>query len=205
MNKIILMGRLTRDPEIRYSNAAEPMAIVKYTLAVDRRIAREAKDSGKQSADFINCTAFGKSAEFAERYFRKGQMVCVSGRLQINESTDQSGQRRWFTDVLVEDQTFAESRASFESREGGGGAYQNNNNQQYSGGSGQYGASPQYGGGQQYGNNDQFVYSGNAGNSNNYNAPAQNNNAPSGHAPPPANDNSFFAVDQNLDDDDLPF
>ena len=106
MNKVVLMGRLTRDPEVRYSNAAEPMAIVRYALAVNRRVSRERRDSGEQDVDFINCTAFGKAAEFVERYFRKGQMVCVSGRLQIRSFDGNDGQRQWFTEVVTDDHHF---------------------------------------------------------------------------------------------------
>jgi single-strand DNA-binding protein len=129
MNRVILMGRLTRDPEMRYSNAAEPLAICRYTLAVDRRISRERKDAGEKSADFINCTSFRRDAEFAEKYFRKGMMVAVVGRLQIREFDNQQGQRQWFTEIVVDEQFFAESRASFESRSQGGGQnpiYHNN-------------------------------------------------------------------------------
>jgi len=117
MNKVILMGRLTRDPETRYSQAAEPIAFTKYSLAVNRRTKRD----GEPDADFFNCTAFGKAAEFADKYFKKGQMVSIVGRLQ-NRSWDdpQSGQKRYATDVIVEDQYFAESKASFESRAGAG-------------------------------------------------------------------------------------
>lgn len=121
MNKIILMGRLTKDPEIRYSNQAEPMAIARYTLAVNRRISQERRNAGEQDADFIFCTAFRRDAEFAEKYFKKGQMIAVTGRLQIREYTDpQSNQRRWTTEVIVEEQHFAESRSSFEGRQGQG-------------------------------------------------------------------------------------
>jgi len=128
MNKVILMGRLTRDPEVRYSNAAEPLAIVRYTLAVDRRVSRERRDSGEQSADFINCVAFGKQGEFVERYFRKGQMVAVVGRLQVRSYDDNTGQRRWMTEVVTDEHFFGESRASFESRSQGGGQNPNYNN-----------------------------------------------------------------------------
>ena len=113
MNKIILLGRLTRDPEIRYTQSAEPLAIARYTLAVNRRFKRE----GEPDADFIPCVAFGRQAEFAERYFKKGMMVCVSGRLQIRSWDDDQGQRRWMTEVILEEQDFAESKASFESRQ----------------------------------------------------------------------------------------
>lgn len=105
MNKVILMGRLTREPEVRYSQGAEPLAVARYTLAVNRRFKR--KD--EPEADFIPCVAFGKSGEFAEKYFRKGQMVAVTGRLQVR-SWDKDGEKRWTTEVIVEEQYFAESK-----------------------------------------------------------------------------------------------
>ena len=112
MNKVILMGRLTRDPEVRYSQAAEPLAVARYTLAVDRRFKRQ----GEQEADFITCVSFGKAGEFAGKYFKKGQMVSIVGRLQVRSREDQNGQKRWSTDVIVDEQYFAESKTSFESR-----------------------------------------------------------------------------------------
>lgn len=105
MNKVILMGRLTRSPEVRYSQGAEPVAVARYTLAVNRRFKR--KD--EPEADFIPCVAFGKSGEFAEKYFRKGQMVAVTGRLQVR-SWDKDGEKRWTTEVVIEEQYFAESK-----------------------------------------------------------------------------------------------
>ena len=113
MNKVILMGRLTRDPEVRYSQGDNAMAIARYTLAVDRRFNRNNND--ENSADFIGCVAFGKAGEFAEKYFKKGQMVGVVGRLQVRSWDDNEGKRHWTTEVVVEEQHFAESRASFES------------------------------------------------------------------------------------------
>ena len=110
MNKVILMGRLVKDPEVRYSQSAEPLAVARYTLAINRRFKRE----GEPDADFINCVAFGKTGEFAEKYFKKGQMVSVVGRLQVRSWDDQNGQKRWSTDVVVEEQYFAESKGSFE-------------------------------------------------------------------------------------------
>ena len=107
MNKVILMGRLTREPEVRYSNGAEPLAVARYTLAVNRRFKR--KD--EPEADFIPCVAFGKSGEFAEKYFRKGQLVAVTGRLQVR-SWDKDGERRWTTEVIIEEQYFAEGKNS---------------------------------------------------------------------------------------------
>ncbi|MFW6024856.1 MAG: single-stranded DNA-binding protein [Candidatus Woesearchaeota archaeon] len=104
MNKIMLLGRLTRDPELKYSQGEKATAIAKYTLAVNRIYKRE----GEPNADFINIVAFGKRGEFAEKYFKKGQQVAVSGRLQIRTYDDQDGKRQYFTEVIVEDQYFAE-------------------------------------------------------------------------------------------------
>jgi len=112
MNKVVFMGRLTKDPEVRYSQAAEPVAIAKYTLAVNRKFKRE----NEPDVDFINCVVFGKGGEFAEKYLKKGMMIAVSGRLQIRSYDDQNGQKHWITEVIVEDQDFAESRSAFESR-----------------------------------------------------------------------------------------
>lgn len=161
MNKIILMGRLTRDPETRYSQGnPDPMNITKYSLAVNRL----SKKEGEPDADFFNCTAFGKKGEFAERYFRKGMMVAVSGRIQIRNWDDpQTNQRKTFVEVLIEDQHFGESKASFESRTG------TQSGQNYTP------QRPQ----QQYSNNP----------------PAPQNN----DIPP-----DFF-IDQELNEDDLPF
>lgn len=111
MNKVILMGRLTRDPEVRYSNGAEPLAIARYSLAINRRFKRQ----GESEADFIPCVAFGKQGEFAERYFRKGQMVSVVGRLQVRNWEDNEGKKRTTTEVVIEEQYFAESKAASQS------------------------------------------------------------------------------------------
>lgn len=108
MNKVILMGRLTREPEVRYSNGAEPVAVARYTLAVNRRFKR--KD--EPEADFIPCVALGKSGEFAEKYFRKGQLVGVIGRLQVRSWEDKEGKKHWTTEVIIEEQHFAESKNS---------------------------------------------------------------------------------------------
>lgn len=110
MNKVILMGRLARDPEVRYSSGAEPVAVARYSLAVNRRFKRP----GEPDADFINCVAFGKTGEFAEKFLKKGQMISVVGRLQVRSWDDQEGKKRWSTDVVVEEQYFAESKSSFE-------------------------------------------------------------------------------------------
>ena len=114
MNKVILMGRLTRDPEVRYSQGDSATAVARYTLAVDRRFKRD----GEASADFINCVVFGKSAEFAERYFRQGLKVVVSGRIQTGSYTNRDGVKVYTTDVVVEEQEFAESKAASESSMG---------------------------------------------------------------------------------------
>lgn len=106
MNKVILMGRLTRSPEVRYSQGAEPVAVARYTLAVNRRFKR--KD--EPEADFIPCVALGKSGEFAEKYFRKGQLVGVIGRLQVRSWEDKEGKKHWTTEVIIEEQHFAESK-----------------------------------------------------------------------------------------------
>lgn len=108
MNKVVLMGRLTRDPEVRWTQGEKPLCLAKYTLAVDRRFKRE----GEASADFINCTAFGKSAEFTEKYLRKGIKIAVSGRIQTGSYTNKEGQKVYTTEVVVEEQEFAESKNS---------------------------------------------------------------------------------------------
>lgn len=107
MNKVILMGRLTRDPEVRYGGADGQMAIACYTLAIDRR-QRDA--AGKQQADFIPCTAFGKGAEFVEKYFRQGQRVLISGHIQTGSYTNRDGVKVYTTTVITEEQEFADSR-----------------------------------------------------------------------------------------------
>lgn len=114
MNKVILMGRLAREPEVRYSQGTEPLAIARYTLAVNRRFKRQ----GEPEADFINCVAFGKTGEFAEKYFKKGQMVSVVGRLQVRSWEDNEGKKRWSTDVIVEEQYFAEGKHDSEKNGG---------------------------------------------------------------------------------------
>ena len=108
MNKVILMGRLTRDPEVRYSAGENALAIARYTLAVDRRFRRD----GEASADFISCVSFGRTAEFAEKYFHQGLKVVVTGRIQTGSYTNRDGNKVYTTDVVVEDQEFAESKAA---------------------------------------------------------------------------------------------
>lgn len=110
MNKVILMGRLTRDPEIRYSQSAEPLAIARYTLAVDRRFQRRDNSGNEQNADFIGCIAFGKNAEFAEKYLKQGTKIAITGRIQTGSYTNKDGNKVYTTDVVVEEQEFCESR-----------------------------------------------------------------------------------------------
>lgn len=108
MNKVILMGRLTRDPEVRYTQGERSMAVAKYTLAVDRR--RRTGNGDNQTADFIQCVAFDRAGEFAEKYFHQGIKVLVTGRIQTGSYTNRDGQKVYTTDVIVEDQEFAESK-----------------------------------------------------------------------------------------------
>ena len=125
MNKVILMGRLTRDPAVRYSQGDNAMAVARYTLAVDRRFNRNNDD---QTADFISCVAFGRSGEFAEKYLHKGTKIAITGRIQTGSYTNKDGVKVYTTDVVVEDQEFAESKNS----SGGDGGFAGGNS--YSGG-----------------------------------------------------------------------
>ena len=111
MNKVILMGRLTRDPDVRYSAGESGTSFARYTLAVDRRFN---KRDGEATADFISCVAFGRSAEFAEKYFHQGMRVSISGRIQTGSYTNKDGVKVYTTEVIVEEQEFAESRAEAE-------------------------------------------------------------------------------------------
>ena len=111
MNKVILMGRLTRDPEVRYSAGENALAIARYTLAVDRRFRRD----GEATADFINCVSFGRTAEFAEKYFHQGIRIVISGRIQTGSYTNRDGVKVYTTEVVVEEQEFAESKSASDS------------------------------------------------------------------------------------------
>ena len=133
MNKVILMGRLTRDPDIRYTQGDNPMCIARYTLAVDRRFSRNANNDGN-NADFIPCVAFGKTAEFTERYLKKGTKMAVTGRIQTGSYTNKDGAKVYTTEVVIEDQEFAESKNASSN----GGNF---------GGNGNYGGGSNYGGG----------------------------------------------------------
>lgn len=173
MNKVILMGRLTKDPAIRYSQGAEPVCVANYTLAVNRRF--KSNKEGEADADFINCVSFRKAAEFAERFLKRGMQICVCGSLQVRTYDDNTGQRKWITEVVVEETQFAESKSAYESRmakDPSGG---------FSGG-GQY-AEPSYGGGAP-----------------GYGAPSPAP-APAANYEP----EGFSAITQSIDDDDLPF
>jgi len=148
MNKVMLMGRLTRDPETRYSQAAEPVAVVRFSIAVNRRFKRE----GQPDADFFDCVAFGKSGEFVAKYFSKGRMIAVSGALRNDSWEDQqTGQKRYRTEIVVDETYFTESKAAADAIGGGQPA-------------------PQVSDGQAGGQNP-----------------------------------GFFSVEQNIDDEDLPF
>ena len=120
MNKVILMGRLTRDPDVRYSNgqSGDQLCIARYTLAVDRRFNRQGGDD-QQNADFISCVAFGRSGEFAEKYLHQGTKVVVSGRIQTGSYTNKEGQKVYTTDIVAEDIEFAESKGSSDGTNGG--------------------------------------------------------------------------------------
>lgn len=115
MNRVILIGRLTRDPDIRYSTGENAMAIARYTLACDRRFKREGDD---QTADFISCVAFGKNGEFAEKYLKQGVKIAVTGRIQTGSYTNKDGNKVYTTDVVVEDHEFVESKGSGQASQG---------------------------------------------------------------------------------------
>lgn len=106
MNKVILMGRLTRDPDVRYSTGENPLTIARYTLTVDRRFHKD----GEATADFISCVVFGHAAEFAEKYFRQGLKITISGRIQTGSYTNREGQKVYTTEIVVEEQEFAEGK-----------------------------------------------------------------------------------------------
>jgi single-strand DNA-binding protein len=121
MNNVVLMGRLTRDPDVRYSQSEQPMAIARYTLAVDRRFKRD----GEQTADFISCVSFGRTGEFVEKYLRQGTKVVIRGRIQTGSYTNRDGQKVYTTDVVAEDVEFAESKNSSQNGgNGGNGGFQ---------------------------------------------------------------------------------
>lgn len=108
MNKVILLGRVVKDPEVRYSQGANPTAIARYSLAVPKRF----KKDGEPDADFINCVAFGKTGEFAEKFLKKGTQIAVVGRLQVRSFDSNDGKKQWATEVVVEEHYFAGSNNS---------------------------------------------------------------------------------------------
>ncbi len=110
MNKVVLMGRLTRDPDVRYTRGERAMAVANYTLAVDRR--GKKSQEGEANADFIQCTAFDKAGEFAEKYFHQGMRVLISGRIQTGSYTDRDGRKVYTTQVIIEEQEFADSKGA---------------------------------------------------------------------------------------------
>ena len=131
MNKVILMGRLTRDPDIRYTQGDNSMCIARYTLAVDRRFSRNNNDGN--NADFIPCVVFGKSAEFTEKYLKKGTKMTIVGRIQTGSYTNKDGVKVYTTEVVIEEQEFAESKNA-----SSGGNYNGGNQNSYGGSQGGY-------------------------------------------------------------------
>ena len=154
MNKVILMGRLTRDPEVRYSAGENALAIARYTLAVDRRFRRD----GEASADFISCISFGRTAEFAEKYFRQGLRITICGRIQTGSYTNRDGQKVYTTEVVVEEQEFAESKSA---QSGNGYQPQQQNNQSAGNNSHPQQGNQQTGGSRPQGNGYQSGHQGN--------------------------------------------
>lgn len=119
------MGRLTRDPEVRYSQGDNATAVARFTLAVDRRIKRD----NEASVDYINCVSFGRSAEFAEKYFHKGTKIVITGRIQTGSYTNKDGQKVYTTDIVIEEQDFAESKAASQQNNSGNAQNASNNQQ----------------------------------------------------------------------------
>lgn len=118
MNRVILMGRLTRDPEVRYQQGESAISHARYTLAVDRNVSRNNASDDQPTADFIGCVAFGRTAEFAEKYLKKGTKILVEGRIQTGSYTNKDGQKVYTTDVVVDRHEFCESRGASESYSG---------------------------------------------------------------------------------------
>lgn len=118
MNKVVLIGRMARDPEVRFTQAAEPLAVCRFAVAVDRPFSRN-RQEGEPTADFINCVCFGKRGESIGNFFRKGNRIALQGRIQVSNFTDQQGNKRYSTDVIVEDFEFVESKSERENASGG--------------------------------------------------------------------------------------
>ena len=180
MNKVILMGRLTRDPEIRYSAGDNATCIARYTLAVDRRFGKGGDNDGN-NADFIPCVAFGKSGEFAEKYLKKGTKMAITGRIQTGSYVNKEGTKVYTTEVVVEDQEFAESRNGQAGGYGNGGYSQNGGYGQGSNGYGQNNGYSQNGNQQQNRNSSASAQGQNQGNRGYQNSGRQQyGNAPQG-------------------------
>lgn len=189
MNKVVLVGRLTKDPEIRYTQGEGSICIASFRVAVDRRYSRQNQDGG-QTADFISCVAFRQTGEFIEKYFRKGMKIGLSGRIQSREYTNREGNKVYVTEVLAEEVEFVESKnASGGNGNNGGGNY---------GGSGGYGNGGNYSGSGSYGGGGNYSGSGNG----SYNsAPAQNSQ---GSAPAADALDGFMNIPDGIDEE-LPF
>lgn len=118
MNKVVLMGRLVRDPNVTYTQAQEPLCVARFTLAVDRRYQKRDNNSEQQTADFISCVAFGKTGEFFEKYVKQGTKLCITGRIQTGSYTNKEGNKVYTTDVVVEETEFAESKNASQGKTG---------------------------------------------------------------------------------------
>lgn len=187
MNKVILMGRLTRDPEIRYSQGENSTCVATFSLAVDRRFARQNQDGG-QTADFINCVAFGKLGEHVEKYYRKGLKTVLTGRIQTRNYTNREGVKVYVTEVVAEELEFAESKNASASSGGGN----------YGGGNSSYGGGSYGGGNSSYGGSGSGNYGGGSA------ANGAGNYGNSGSAPASDALDGFMNIPDGIDEE-LPF
>ena len=197
MNRVVLMGRLTRDPDVRYTQGDNSMCIARYTLAVDRRFSRGAGNDGN-NADFVPCVVFGRSAEFAEKYLRKGTKIAVSGRIQTGSYTNRDGVKVYTVEVVVEDQEFAESRnasGGYNNQNGGNRNYGGGYNSQNAGGSGYSNGSGSYSNQNSNNNGADSGYGGGA-------APGADNQAPKDNAQDSLD--GFMNIPDGIDEE-LPF
>lgn len=200
MNRVILMGRLTREPDIRYTQGENPMCVARYTLAVDRRFSRSNNEGN--NADFISCVAFGRSGEFAEKYLHKGTKIAVTGRIQTGSYTNRDGVKVYTTDVVVEDHEFVESKraAAAGGYDNGSGSYGNNGGS-YGRNSGGYN-SGSYGGGNSHdGNSGNGGYSTDRGNADSGN---ENSGSVNGNGNQNDDLNGFMNIPDGIDEE-LPF
>lgn len=197
MNKVILIGRLTREPDVRY-NQDGTIAMARYSLAVDRRNARQQDDPNQPTADFIPCVTFGKGAEFVSKYLRKGTKIAVTGRIQTGSYTNRDGQKVYTTDVIVEEHEFAESKGAGAADGAPQGNYQQPAGQPAS--QGQYNAQGQHGGQGQYnGQRSQGNYNAQNG------QPARNNTQPQRGAYQQPQSDGFMYIPDDASDEGLPF